>query len=55
MRMYKLFSQETKKEVINKELCFTLWGDLEVTWEMIPSIILARVDSSFFGVKRLFT
>ena len=28
---------ETKKESIDKAMCQSLWGDLEVSWEMQPT------------------
>jgi len=33
-----MFRQETKKEVVNKELCCALWGNNDVQWEMTLSI-----------------
>ena len=30
--------QETKKEVIEKAMCQTLWGDAEVCWEMQSAV-----------------
>lgn len=30
--------QETKKEVIDKAMCQSLWGDAAVCWEMQPAI-----------------
>lgn len=29
-----MFRQETKKEVVSKELCCALWGNNDVQWEM---------------------
>lgn len=29
--------QETKKEMIDKDVCQALWGDSDVSWELQPA------------------
>lgn len=57
--MKLLFLQETKKEVISKELCFALWGDIEFWWGMNPSInstggLLCAWNKDTFHMNNVF-